>query len=195
MWIGHSPGVVFCPTFQVQLQRPSPPAVVGSSPRASLAPELYLTSIEQLAPAAVSIITVGILFLGAGEVTETRFNSKSGAGGGTGVAGGASGDTVGGGKGVSAGGMASPDHSVTVAAGSGVEVSVGGGIGVSVGRGSVDSASAGGAGVSPTGRPVGVSVGSRSICAGRLWPQASITSASAQPIKSFPFFMCGPFYK
>ena len=55
---GHDPGVVRLPTFHVQLAMPDEFAVLSSRPAAVEDPDLYWTSMEQAATAAVFTVAV-----------------------------------------------------------------------------------------------------------------------------------------
>ncbi|HEY7940595.1 MAG TPA: hypothetical protein VID25_01505 [Candidatus Limnocylindrales bacterium] len=55
---GHDPADVLVPTLQVQLTLPAELAVLGPSPLAVAGPDLYSTTIEQLAAGSVRTVAV-----------------------------------------------------------------------------------------------------------------------------------------
>src|SRR5690242_19026353 len=61
----HVPRVVLLPTFHDQVTMPEAPAVLSPKPAAVDGPDLYSTSIEQRAFAAVLIVTDAMLLRGA----------------------------------------------------------------------------------------------------------------------------------
>jgi hypothetical protein len=130
--IGHSPGVVAVPMFQVHVAEPFASADFGTSPCAELGPDLYVTVIEHAALGRVAIVTVPVLPRATGERTLTKRTNATGAGA-----------TVRAGVGGAVGAGATVGAAVTtgLAVGAAVAAVVGGAVGagvtVTVGAGAV----------------------------------------------------------
>lgn len=75
---GHEPWVVLDPIFQLQDATPDPLAVVSPSPEAFDGPDLYSTTIEQLAPARVLIETVAVAPRLTGDVNCVKASDRAG---------------------------------------------------------------------------------------------------------------------
>ena len=82
---GHEPRVVEPPMSQVQEVAPEESAVFGPRPAALDGPDLYCTTIEQLAPARVCTAAVAFELRGAGEVNVVKATVIAGGGVGAGV--------------------------------------------------------------------------------------------------------------
>ncbi len=133
---GHDPGVVRLPTFHVQLTMPDEFAVLSPRPAAVEGPDLYWTSMEQAAPAAVFTVAVALAPRLIGEVNVVNARERVGLGVGFGVGlGVGSGVGFGVGVGVGLGVAFGVGAGVSAGVGSGVGAGVGFGVGVGVGVG------------------------------------------------------------